>query len=240
MHTAVARREAVRMPSPFPVWTPFIERQVWPGFRAGIVSKIRAELVILVGPRYFARSELQVYVEKAVERDHDRPELTVTPGPAKQLAAARAGSAVGPAVDPASDLYMCTDDHVPRYPLNCLSPRSQQLQAACAAAAHARRRVLRRTYAQCPPYPEIILKAGFDLCAGREELCIAGQTVFNIEGGALMVCLAPEVTRETLRGVAARTPQRFICLDSAFHGADALLTSAVLEMRDAGIQFQTM
>jgi len=87
---------------------------------------------------------------------------------------------------------------------------------------------------------EILLKAGYDLNARRETLSIAGQTVHSMEGGALLVCLEPEVSRETLRGMAALKPRSVICLDTAFHGNDALLTNAELEMQDNGIQFQTV
>ena len=90
---------------------------------------------------------------------------------------------------------------------------------------------------------EILLKCGLpdiDLCAKRETLTIAGQTVTCIADGALVICLEPDITRETILGIVALKPQSVVCLDSAFGGDDALLTNAELQMRDNDIQFQTV
>ena len=90
---------------------------------------------------------------------------------------------------------------------------------------------------------EILLKCGLpgvDLNSRRETVFLAGQTVYRIADGALLVCLEPDITRETLAGIVALKPRSVVCLDSAFGGNDALLTNAELQMRDNDIQFQTV
>ncbi|MDQ2730745.1 MAG: site-specific DNA-methyltransferase, partial [Armatimonadota bacterium] len=87
---------------------------------------------------------------------------------------------------------------------------------------------------------EILLKAGYNLNAPRETLTIAGQPIYSIDGGRLLVCLEEQMTQEVLRGVIASKPEAFICLDAAFHGSDRLLTNAELEMKSSKILFQTV
>ena len=87
---------------------------------------------------------------------------------------------------------------------------------------------------------EILLKAGYDLNVSREAITLAGQSVQSVAGGALLVCLERRVDRDVLEAMIARKPTSVICLDEAFHGDDALLTNALLQMQDAGILFQTI
>jgi len=87
---------------------------------------------------------------------------------------------------------------------------------------------------------EILIKAGYDLNVSREEITVAGQSVYSIAEGRQLVCLERDITRETLAGMIARKPEGVICLDEAFHGDDALLTNTLLQMQDAGIRFQTI
>ena len=87
---------------------------------------------------------------------------------------------------------------------------------------------------------EILLKAGYDLNVSREEIVIAGQSVYAIAGEALLICLERTITHEALAGLIARKPQGVVCLDEAFHGDDALLTNTLLQMQDAGIRFHTV
>ena len=56
---------------------------------------------------------------------------------------------------------------------------------------------------------------------------IAGIPVFSVADGALLVCLASEVTRELIDAVSEAEPMQFVCLDSAFGGNDQLKANAV-------------
>jgi adenine-specific DNA-methyltransferase len=108
---------------------------------------------------------------------------------------------------------------------------------------------------------ELLLKTGQDLNAKREAILLpspvlgvpdgfivrgegaggeGSRTVYRVADGALLLCLEPDVTQETLRAMIALKPQAVLVLDTAFHGDDALLTNTELEMQAAGIQFQTV
>ncbi len=87
---------------------------------------------------------------------------------------------------------------------------------------------------------EILLKAGFPLTAPIEPVEVAGEEVYAVAEGALLVCLAESVGEELLRGMMELEPVRVVCLDTAFHGNDRLKTNAVLEMKDRGIEFRTV
>lgn len=49
---------------------------------------------------------------------------------------------------------------------------------------------------------ELLLKLGLDLCVPIQEKKIAGKTVYSIGGGALIVCLADELSKEKIEEVA--------------------------------------
>ncbi|MHB8089469.1 MAG: site-specific DNA-methyltransferase [Anaerolineaceae bacterium] len=74
---------------------------------------------------------------------------------------------------------------------------------------------------------EILLKAGFTPTEKIETKAIAGKTVFSIAGGALLLCLEDEVTKELINAIAELEPMQFICLDGVFHGNDQLKANAV-------------
>ena len=74
---------------------------------------------------------------------------------------------------------------------------------------------------------EILLKAGFTPTEKIETKTITSKNVFSIAGGALLLCLEDEVTKELINAVAALEPMQFICLDSAFQGNDQLKANAV-------------
>jgi len=80
---------------------------------------------------------------------------------------------------------------------------------------------------------EIMLRAGLEIGASRETLTMGGQTVENIGNGALLVCLEPDIHLSTLRAMIAARPRMVVCLDTALHGDDALLTNAELEAKAA-------
>jgi adenine-specific DNA-methyltransferase len=87
---------------------------------------------------------------------------------------------------------------------------------------------------------ELMLKAGLPLTAPIEEITVAGQTVYAIADGMLLICLTDEITTECLRGMMERNPERVVCLDPAFKGNDQLKTNIVLEMKSRGIEFRTV
>lgn len=87
---------------------------------------------------------------------------------------------------------------------------------------------------------ELILKADLPLTTKIDTKTVAGQPVFSIADGMLLICLANPITQECLRGMIALNPQRVICLDPAFKGNDQLKTNTVLEMKSHGITFRTV
>ncbi len=87
---------------------------------------------------------------------------------------------------------------------------------------------------------ELILKAGLPLTAPIEQQAVMGNTIYSIDEGLLMICLTDEITQECLRGMIELSPQRIVCLDSAFKGNDQLKTNTVLEMKSHGIEFRTV
>ena len=74
---------------------------------------------------------------------------------------------------------------------------------------------------------ELLLKAGFQPTEKYAVVEIAGIPVFSVADGALLVCLAPAVTRELIDAVSEAEPMQFVCLDSAFGGNDQLKANAV-------------
>jgi adenine-specific DNA-methyltransferase len=87
---------------------------------------------------------------------------------------------------------------------------------------------------------ELLLKAGLSLTAPVTQQEIAGQPVYSVAGGQLLICLVDPITVETLRGMIDEAPQRIICLDVAFRGNDQLKTNVVLEMRSHNVEFHTV
>ena len=74
---------------------------------------------------------------------------------------------------------------------------------------------------------EILLKSGFKPTEKVETKTLAGQNVFSVADGALLLCLEESVSKELIDAVANAEPMQFICLDSAFHGNDQLKANAV-------------
>ncbi len=88
---------------------------------------------------------------------------------------------------------------------------------------------------------ELLLKIGLDLAVPIEERTIAGKTVFIIGAGALVVCLASDVTIEAVEGVAKLKEElkpeimRVVFKDAGFKD-DVVKTNAVQILRQAGIE----
>jgi adenine-specific DNA-methyltransferase len=91
---------------------------------------------------------------------------------------------------------------------------------------------------------ELLLKSGYPLTTPLETLEIAGKTVYGVrtgDGGEFLLCLQRELTLELIRGMAARAPQRVVCLDAGFAGNDQLKTNAVQIFKTKGVaSFQTV
>ncbi len=88
---------------------------------------------------------------------------------------------------------------------------------------------------------EILLKAGFELTTKIEKIKLAGKAVYSIEGGAMLIFLEKELTKEVIKAMAEKQPSRVICLDRGFANNDQLKTNAVQIMKSKGIDdFRTV
>ena len=87
---------------------------------------------------------------------------------------------------------------------------------------------------------ELLLKSGRPLTAPIEERLINDQTVFVVDGGALLIYLAETVDETTLEQMIALSPEQVLCLDAGFGGNDQLKNNIVLQMKDAGLSFRTV
>jgi len=88
---------------------------------------------------------------------------------------------------------------------------------------------------------EILLKAGFELTTKIEKIELAGKAVYSIEGGAMLICLEKELTKEVIKAMAEKQPSRAICLDMGFANNDQLKTNAVQIMKSKGVDdFRTV
>ena len=87
---------------------------------------------------------------------------------------------------------------------------------------------------------ELILKYGLDLAVPVEERIIADRTVFVIGAGALVVCLAPSIDLDVVRGIATLLSElapetcRVVFKDSGF-ASDVVKTNAVQILKQAGV-----
>ncbi len=88
---------------------------------------------------------------------------------------------------------------------------------------------------------EILLKYGLDLTLPIKEHVIAGQKVFDIGMGALIVCLSNTITLEVVEGIAGLKAElkpeimRVVFKDSGFKD-DVVKTNAVQILKQAGIE----
>jgi adenine-specific DNA-methyltransferase len=87
---------------------------------------------------------------------------------------------------------------------------------------------------------EILLKYGLDLTLPLTERTIAGQKVFDIGMGALIICLADAISLEVVEGMAKLKEElnpeimRVVFKDSGFKD-DVVKTNAVQILKQAGI-----
>jgi adenine-specific DNA-methyltransferase len=88
---------------------------------------------------------------------------------------------------------------------------------------------------------ELLLKSGFPLTTPVEKLNLAGKEVFSIAGGVFLICLEKALTLELIRAMAARKPERIVCLDDGFAGNDQLKANAVQIFKTKGVtSFKTV
>ncbi|MGE0186143.1 MAG: site-specific DNA-methyltransferase [Hyphomonadaceae bacterium] len=88
---------------------------------------------------------------------------------------------------------------------------------------------------------EILLKSGFALTTKVKAKKLAGKTVFQVEAGAMLVCLERKLTLELIRAMAELRPERIVCLDEGFAGNDQLKANAVQTFRTKGVaSFRTV
>jgi adenine-specific DNA-methyltransferase len=74
---------------------------------------------------------------------------------------------------------------------------------------------------------EVLIKAGYKPTAKVGSLNIAGETVYSVENGEMLICLAEKISKELVDAVIELSPPQFVCLDSAFSGNDQLKANAV-------------
>jgi adenine-specific DNA-methyltransferase len=88
---------------------------------------------------------------------------------------------------------------------------------------------------------EILLKSGFPLTTKVEKLDLGGKPVHSIADGALVICLDRALTLEAIRAMAAKKPERVVCLDEGFAGNDQLKANAVQIFKTQGVaSFKTV
>lgn len=89
---------------------------------------------------------------------------------------------------------------------------------------------------------ELLLKFGLDLSVPIEEQMIAGKTVYIIGAGALIVCLAEEITIDVVEGIAPLKKEfeqdfiRVVFKDSGFAN-DVVKTNAKQILKQAGFKY---
>lgn len=88
---------------------------------------------------------------------------------------------------------------------------------------------------------EILLKSGFSLTTPIKPVTLADKTVFSVADGALLISLETGLTLDLIRAMAARNPERVVCLDTGFAGNDQLKANAVQTFKTKGItSFKTV
>ncbi|KHT22355.1 hypothetical protein RC96_05560 [Pectobacterium carotovorum subsp. carotovorum] len=88
---------------------------------------------------------------------------------------------------------------------------------------------------------EVLLKYGLDLTLPITEHSVAGQKVFDIGMGALMICLSDDITLDVVEGIATLKDElkpeimRVVFKDAGF-ADDVVKTNAVQILKQAGIE----
>jgi adenine-specific DNA-methyltransferase len=87
---------------------------------------------------------------------------------------------------------------------------------------------------------EVLLKSGYPLSAKVSTDEIEGKQVYSVADGAFLICLERRLSLELIRAIAARGPERVLCLDEGFAGNDQLKTNAVQTFKGKNITFRTL
>ncbi len=74
---------------------------------------------------------------------------------------------------------------------------------------------------------ELILKGGFPLTANVEKLSIAGDEVYSVAEGALLICLGEKLTLQIIEAMIDMRPSQILCLDRGFQHNDQLKVNAI-------------
>ena len=103
------------------------------------------------------------------------------------------------------------------------------------------RRALRPDVPRTHILAELLLKSGHPLTTPVKVLELHGETVYAVDGGRLLICLALQLTAPVLRAMMQRRPETVLCLDRAFDDDDRLLRNTLLEMKSHGVaHFRTV
>ena len=91
---------------------------------------------------------------------------------------------------------------------------------------------------------ELILKAGYLLTDKVERLTPnpspnGDGSYYSVNNGELIIALE-EMNQKLIDTIISARPKKVITLDNLFAGNDQLKTNAVLQMRDAEIDFKTI
>lgn len=78
---------------------------------------------------------------------------------------------------------------------------------------------------------ELLLKAGFPLTAGVDDVQFAGVDGYSVANGALVVCLADALTIEAFEAMVELDPAMILVLDKGFGGSDELKVNALQTVR---------
>ena len=82
---------------------------------------------------------------------------------------------------------------------------------------------------------ELIIKAGYLLT----DKVVAKNNYYSVNNGVLIIALE-EMNQQLIDTIISAKPKKVITLDKLFEGNDQLKTNAVLQMRDAEIDFKTI
>ncbi len=88
---------------------------------------------------------------------------------------------------------------------------------------------------------EILIKYGFNLALPVQEVIIAGNRVFNVDGGKLISCLADNISLETVEGIAKLKEElnpdtcKVVFMDNGFQD-DVVKTNAMHILMKSGIE----
>ena len=63
----------------------------------------------------------------------------------------------------------------------------------------------------------------------------SSKPAYSIAEGAMLIRLEAELTQNLIKEIAARKPERLVCLDAGFAGNDQLKTNAAQTFKTKGV-----